>query len=384
MGPRSARQSSFIPEIVPRPIIAQVESGRSPILFPPGIPVAVRVSRPFPEIKGMILRIWGWSSFIVLISVSTSIAAGRATSQNFVVSAPTQEIAEKFAEAAENFRIEKAREWLGRELPPWSQRCPIVVRVNLGEAGGATTFTFTEDNNGRSSVGSRRMEIKGKLDQLLNSVLPHEITHTILADHFGRPVPRWADEGGSVLSENDEERINHDIKARQLLNSNRAMRLRYLFSLKDYPDDMIVVYAEGFSISQYLIDLGGRKKFLDFIGQGMQRGNRNWEAAVRDVYGLESIDLLEQNWIDSLKKPRVVAAKSGNQQPQAGQVASRGREVRSDAAPGVPLLDPPVTARGVAPGRETYRPAPAPVSGPKVRSNPAPVTLLAPPEPLNK
>jgi hypothetical protein len=145
-----------------------------------------------------------------------------------------------------------------------------------------------------------------------------------------------------------------------------------------------VVYAEGFSISQYLIDLGGRKKFLDFIGQGMQRGNRNWEAAVRDVYGLESIDLLEQNWIDSLKKPRVVAAKSGNQQPQAGQVASRGREVRSDAAPGVPLLDPPVTARGVAPGRETYRPAPAPVSGPKVRSNPAPVTLLAPPEPLNK
>jgi hypothetical protein len=324
----------------------------------------------------MILRTLVFSALFALFATSHATAAGRATSKNFTVSAPTQELAEKFADAAEYFRVEKAREWLGRELPTWPQRCPLVVRVNMGEAGGATTFTFNEDGSGRSFVGSRRMEIKGSVTQMLNSVLPHEITHTVFADHFGRPVPRWADEGGSVLSENDEERISHDIKARQLLNSNRAMKLRYLFALKDYPDDMIVVYAEGFSISQYLIDLGGRKKFLEFIGTGMQKNNRNWEEAVRETYGVASIDALEQNWIDSLKKPRTVAAKSGN--ANGGVVASRGRDVRSDAAPGVPLLDPPMTARGVAPGRESPR------TSSHGQKPPAPVGLLAPPEPSGR
>ncbi len=50
------------------------------------------------------------------------------------------------------------------------------------------------------------MNIEGPLDRLLSSVLPHEITHTVFAHYFRTPVPRWADEGGSVLSEDDLER----------------------------------------------------------------------------------------------------------------------------------------------------------------------------------
>jgi hypothetical protein len=333
-------------------------------------------------------------SVVTLVFVApNATAAGRATTTNFIVSAPTQELAQKFADAAEYYRVEKAREWLGRELPAWPRPCPLTIRVNLGEAGGATTFTFEQDGQGRSYVSSRKMEIRGKLDQLLDSVLPHEITHTVFADHFGRPVPRWADEGGSVLSENEEERVNHDIKCRQLLNAGRGITLRVLFAMKEYPDDMIVTYAEGFSVSQYLIDQGGRKKFLDFVGQGMQKNNRNWEEAVREVYGYESVNQLEQKWIESLHKPRTVAARN----PQSNGIAnaqptSRGRsDVRSSAAPGVPLLDPPIVARGAAPDRERnpgYRPAPAPAPTPirpasgtnASNAAPAPVSLLQPPE----
>jgi len=63
-----------------------------------------------------------------------------------------------------------------------------------------------------------KMEIQGPLDRLLASVLPHEITHTVFAHHFRQPVPRWADEGGSVLSEDDLERERHDKLTRSILN----------------------------------------------------------------------------------------------------------------------------------------------------------------------
>ena len=327
--------------------------------------------------------------FVLTLTISAvatprAAAAGRATTTNFIVSAPTQELAQKFAEAAEYYRVEKAREWLGRELPAWQRPCPLTIRVTIGDSGGATTFTFEQDGSGNSYVASRKMEIKGKLDALLDSVLPHEITHTIFADHFGRPVPRWADEGGSVLSENDEERINHDIKCRQLLNAGRGISLRVLFAMKEYPDDMIVTYAEGFSVSQYLIDRGGRKKFLEFVGTGMQKNNRNWEVAVRESYGFDSVNDLESKWIDSLHKPRTVAAKNSSSTIANGQPTTRTKpDVRSSAAPGLPMLDAPVTARGTAPDRErpAYRPAPAPTPiRPVAGSSPAPVALLQPPE----
>ena len=101
------------------------------------------------------------------------------------------------------------------------------------------------------------MEIRGDAKQLLYSVLPHEVTHTVLAHHFGRPVPRWADEGGSVLSENDEERFQHDVKCREFLNAGRAFVLRTLFRMTEYPRDMSVLYAQGYSVTAYLVEKGG-------------------------------------------------------------------------------------------------------------------------------
>src|SRR5690606_20067900 len=65
------------------------------------------------------------------------------TTRNFVVQAATADLAKQIASEAERFRRELAIEWLGRELPPWHQRCPIYARVHprLG-AGGVTSFRF--------------------------------------------------------------------------------------------------------------------------------------------------------------------------------------------------------------------------------------------------
>src|SRR5207244_7114206 len=121
------------------------------------------------------------------------------------------------------------------------------ARLTENCAGGATTFNFVGDNMWQT------VHIEGPLDRLVASVLPHEVTHTVFAHYFGRPVPRWADEGSAVLSEDELERSRHDVMVRQILNSGRGIALRQLFKLHDYPPEVGALYAEGYSVSNFLV-----------------------------------------------------------------------------------------------------------------------------------
>ena len=302
---------------------------------------------------------------------------------NFRTTAPNREMAEKFGDMAEHFRREKAREWLGEEMPNWTSRCPLKVEIRMKDTGGATTFTFGSNGGGRPAVLSQQMHIFGEQKQLLESVLPHEVTHTVLAYHFGQAVPRWADEGGSVLSENENECFTHDIRCRELLNSGRGIRLRVLLAMMTYPKDMIVVYAQGYSICDYLINQhGGRAKFLKFVRSGMKNDSRNWEAAVRESYGFESVDDLEEKWIESLRTPPQRVAKAKGATGGTTALASRSctSEVRMSGLSAVPKLEAPTVVRGVAPDRDERTRQLEAKPANRNSDQPPPIALLLPPE----
>ncbi len=215
-------------------------------------------------------------------------------SPNFVIQAPTPELAQQAAQFAEHYRREKAIQWLGREMPPWPEPIPVQIKVTGGGSGGATSFAF---DNG--AILSQEMEVEGTTDRILASVLPHEITHTVLAHYFRQPVPRWADEGASVLSEDEPERRMHDRMARDiLLNPQRRMSLRRLFTLTKYPTDVMVLYALGYSVTDFLVKRAGRQQFLAFLAMGM-RGD--WDGAGRAYYGFDRIETLEAAWLDTLR-----------------------------------------------------------------------------------
>jgi hypothetical protein len=328
---------------------------------------------------------------LTLALITTSVKADeRFQTENFEVSAPTKKLAEQFGKYAEVYRKEKALDWLGEEMPAWKKRCPLVIEITPGRTGGATTFTFSK----RGGVTSQEMKIFGDTKQLLESVLPHEVTHTVFAHHFGRPVPRWADEGGSVLSENDSERLEHDIKCREFLNANRGIPLKHLFPMKDYPKDTIVLYAQGFSVSHYLIELGGggldgRQKFLNFLETGMANDGRNWEAAIQKHFNVDSLDDLQENWIGSLKTAPVAKGRAADRlRADSTSIASSERprskgttDLRSSANLGVPQLEAPVVSatRGSSPSYE-QRPAPRTATGVSRDLNPLPTPTLLPPE----
>jgi hypothetical protein len=298
---------------------------------------------------------------------------------NFLVEAPTPQIAQQAGQMAEHYRREKALEWLGREMPPWPEPCPLRLKVTMGGAGGATSFAFDQ---GR--VLGQQMNIEGSLDRLLASVLPHEVTHTVFAHFFRCPVPRWADEGGAVLSEDEIEKNRHDQLVRQILNQGRAIPLRRLFGLRDYPNDVMCLYAEGFSVANYLVAASNRPAFLNFVAHGMQYG---WDNAVQTYYHFQSVEELEQAWLSHLRStrrptPTLVAQ---NNQPAP---ADPGRRtiVRLTAPPAQPLQDSPAPVfRGQMGGPEPeergqpYRP----VSGrpgylPEYNPTPAPQPAAPP------
>ncbi|MBB3208750.1 hypothetical protein FHS27_004583 [Rhodopirellula rubra] len=238
--------------------------------------------------------IWacGASFFIVLIGVlmtaSESDAANYRT-QNFLVEAPTPQLAKSVGDAAERYRDDLATYWTGSKLQPWPAPCPVrvVAGPNLA-AQGVTTYN-------PAPVRDFQMEVIGTPERILDSVLPHEVTHTVLATFFGRPLPRWADEGICTTVEHVSERTKHEAKLREFLSSRRGIAMNRLFLLTEYPADVLPMYAQGYSVCQFLIAQQGPKTFIEFLQDYMQRPS--WTANVQKHYGYDSLAELQEYWL---------------------------------------------------------------------------------------
>ncbi len=237
----------------------------------------------------------------VLISAAVSatmFALGTATAHagtykttNFVVTAPNENIARQVGRTAEVWRKKLALEWLGQEMKPWYRPCTISVKVGQIGAGGATTFSFD-----RGHVFGWKMRVQGTLERILDSVIPHEVSHTVFACHFRRPLPRWADEGAATLVEHESEQRVQQLRLKQVLNTRQRIPLRKLLGMKDYPNDMqqvLVLYAEGYSLADYLVQQKGKQTYLKFLDDAYRNG---WERAIKRHYGLPSVEKLETNW----------------------------------------------------------------------------------------
>ncbi|MDH3717989.1 MAG: hypothetical protein OES79_07690 [Planctomycetota bacterium] len=312
---------------------------------------------------------------LVLLAALTSLAASYRTT-NFIVTAPSPRLAEKIGRAAEQYRRDLAIGWLGQEIPRWDSPCPISAQVagHLG-AGGATSFVF---QNGQ--VGSWRMSIQGSELRILDSVLPHEVTHTIFATHFRQPLPRWADEGACTTVEHASERARHQKMLIQFLQTNRGISFSRMFGMKEYPPDVLPLYAQGFSLARYFIEQGGRRKFVKFVETGLRDGN--WVAAVDRHYGYDNLAVLQNNWLGwvrsgspalqpspqpvaSQQQPQVLLTAAGQRQrPEPNLIYRVGHEAskQSKAGPASPNSPPERSAsnqwypRGSRPAA-TERPA---------------------------
>jgi hypothetical protein len=259
---------------------------------------------------------------------------------NFIVDAATPDLAREVCEQAEAFRHDLAKEWLGKPLADWQEPCPI--RVTVGErmgAGGATSFMFD-----RGRPFGWTMSVQGSRERVLDSVLPHEVTHAIFATHFGRPLPRWADEGACTTVEHHSERKKQEDNLLVFLTSNRGIAFNQMFAMTEYPSDVLPLYSQGYSLARFLINQGGKQKFVAYVGEGMKM--KNWTVATKKHYGFNSLSDLQVTWVEWVRAGSrdeaaadVATKLASNNQPVTA-VATPAPSAKTAAAP---ASDPNVT-----------------------------------------
>ncbi len=273
----------------------------------------------------------------IMAALLPVLMGARFETPNFVVETPDAQLAQEIGRAAEKFRRDLAVSWLGKAMPDWSRQCPMTVRVGprLG-AGGATSFVFD-----RGEVFGWRMTIQGSRERLLDSVLPHEITHMVLASHFRSAVPRWADEGAATSVEHKSERFKHRKMLIQFLRTGHGIDFRRMFAMKQYPADIMPLYAQGYSTADFLIQQGGRRKFVKFLGEGMQTGR--WSQAIENHYELTDLPGLQDQWLAWVREGSPAIEQPATQ-PATGMIADTGRRPRPE--PNLIYREPPSYAPG--------------------------------------
>ncbi|MDX2036131.1 MAG: hypothetical protein SFX72_05730 [Isosphaeraceae bacterium] len=237
-------------------------------------------------------------------------------STNFRIYHEDDALARQVAEAAERARSTYAQRWGGSPPARWNPACDIYLFPTADAFAAATKQT--PDSPGFSTIGMNQGKVVQRLVNLrvdhpgiVDVVLPHEITHVVLADFFlEQQVPRWADEGIAVLSEPaaEVEKRLHDLD--QPLQSGRLFKLADLMKM-DYPEgpDWPLYYAQSVSVTRHLVEKGGPARFIDFL-QGVQR--RGLERELKRVYGVTSIEALQAEWLAAARERAKSSARSSD------------------------------------------------------------------------
>ncbi len=211
--------------------------------------------------------------------------------------------AEKVAQVAERTRSEMARKWFGSEAAAWQPRCELIVYPTGQEYSHATGVPsaspghtrINADESDAARVIARWLHMRLDTPAMLETVLPHETTHAVIAGRFGPfPLPRWADEGIAVLSEPETKIQQHRHNLLRCHQEGLLFGLKELMLLKDYPEPRRVTafYAQSVVLVEFLSNQRGPTVFTTFVRDGLRDG---YEAALQRHYGM-SFAQLQQAW----------------------------------------------------------------------------------------
>ena len=210
------------------------------------------------------------------------------------------DLAERAGRVAEGTRTAVLRKWFGAAGEDWPERCEVYLHASPGSFWRVTGLSpgvpaATSVHAEGERVLWRRIDVHCEDRNVLAAVLPHEVTHAVLAGRFGgHAVPRWADEGMAVLSEPRDRVEGHLAHLARFYREGRVFSPRDLLRLTDYPapQDWGVFYAESVSLVDFLARAQGPRTFTRFLRDGLRDG---YEAALRRHYGWD-FDDLEQHW----------------------------------------------------------------------------------------
>ncbi len=146
---------------------------------------------------------------------------------------------------------------------------------------------------------------------------------------------------------------------KQVWNTSRRIPLRKLLAIKEYPSDMqnvLTLYAEGYSLADFLVQAGGKTRYLEFLNTAHEHG---WDRAIAEHYSLKDVEELETRWNDW-----VMAGSPQLKIPKGSQLASNTAETKNEPAKATAEFERPII-RAQSPENPQVAPEQRVASAPK-------------------
>ena len=86
----------------------------------------------------------------------------------------------------------------------------------------------------------------------------------------------------------------------QFLRTGRGIAFNQMFAMTEYPPDIMPLYAQGYSLAEFLIQIGGRRKYVEFLDDGLK--GDDWSGAVQRHYGIKDLGALQNTWLAWVKQ----------------------------------------------------------------------------------
>ena len=225
--------------------------------------------------------------YIVLAVPGLACATGLAGSENFVVLAENQPLADEILAQAEKLRKSLSKEWLGEELSEGVGRASIRAELTDEEDRGRTYARLTDRRE------HLIIWLNTSRERATGSTLAHEMTHVVLAIRYRGQLPAWADEGAASLQDDEARR---DVRRRTMQWMAQTGQWANLLSVLEKPAIEVTDqrgYSVAVSLTEFLLSRGDKPRLLEFASAGKERG---WNAALVQYYGLRDIAALQAAW----------------------------------------------------------------------------------------
>ena len=204
--------------------------------------------------------------------------------------------------------------WLQKvSLTDWTPKCDVVVHPHvteyvqaLGPGSEQTTGCATIRLDG-GRVVLRCIDLRADGVDWNSEVLPHELTHVVLADRFCKiQIPPWADEGIALLAESPDRMKQRLSELRQVAGGGFLYGARDLIAIKTSPQSAFrpLFYGESLALVSLLLDCGSREQLLQFVETSQTEG---FDAALRDVYGDRRLAEFERRFNSCVMTDRPLA-----------------------------------------------------------------------------
>ena len=212
---------------------------------------------------------------------------GLASSDNFIVHAPSQQLADGVLHQAEQYREELARAWLGAPLAAGDG--PVIIHVRISAELDHAAMLPSKLPQRTHTI----LSLKTSREMACGATLPHELLHCVLATRYGEKLPVFAQEGCAGEQDDAEVRAVRRRILAQMSTTGRYPRLRTVLDQGHIAATDQTAYTVSCSLAEFLFARRNRTTFLQFAVDGASGG---WDAAARRHYGYQTLTELETDW----------------------------------------------------------------------------------------